>query len=46
MVLKSLSYFEDADKDSSPIIFDPLDWEEIKQNISNSTIEILNKYNC
>jgi hypothetical protein len=33
MVLKSLTYFDDADKEESPIIFENVSWEEIKKNI-------------
>jgi predicted nucleotidyltransferase component of viral defense system len=33
MVRKSLSYFEDADNETSPIIFENISWEEIKKSI-------------
>lgn len=33
MVLKSLSYFEDAEQDPSPYMLEPIDWEEIKRHI-------------
>ena len=33
MVLKSLAYFDDADLEETPILFDPVSWEEIKKNI-------------
>jgi predicted nucleotidyltransferase component of viral defense system len=34
LVLKSLSYFDDADKDIMPRMFDNTNWEEIKKYIS------------
>jgi predicted nucleotidyltransferase component of viral defense system len=37
MVRKSLTYFDDADKDDMPLMTDNIDWDEIK----NSIIEIL-----
>lgn len=33
MVLKSLSYFEDAEQDPSPYMLEPIDWEEVKRHI-------------
>lgn len=33
MVLKSLSYFEDAEQDPSPYMLEAIDWEEIKYHI-------------
>jgi len=33
MVLKSLTYFEDAENEEIPIMFEPIDWEKIKQVI-------------
>lgn len=33
MVLKSLSYFEDAESEEVPILFQKLDWNEIKVSI-------------
>ena len=35
-VLKSLSYFDDADEDEDPIMLDPVQWGEIKEHISKS----------
>ncbi len=34
LVLKSLVYFGDADKEEMPFMFDPVSWEEIKSTIS------------
>ncbi|MBI2257972.1 MAG: nucleotidyl transferase AbiEii/AbiGii toxin family protein [Flavobacteriia bacterium] len=33
MVLKSLTYFDDADKEESPIVFEKVSWETIKTEI-------------
>jgi hypothetical protein len=33
-LLKSLSYFEDAEKDPMPDMLEPLSWEEVKQFFS------------
>lgn len=33
MVLKSLTYFEDAENEEIPIMFEPIDWNKIKQTI-------------
>lgn len=33
MVLKSLTYFEDAETEEIPIMFEPIDWDKIKQAI-------------
>ncbi len=35
LVLKSLSYFDDADKDESPLMLKPINWEKIKSYIIN-----------
>jgi predicted nucleotidyltransferase component of viral defense system len=35
MVRKSLTYFDDADKELSPVIFDDLSWVKIKGDILN-----------
>jgi len=39
-VVKSLSYFEDADLEANPQTIDKIDWEEIKQTI----ITVVNEY--
>ena len=43
LVLKSLSYFDDADEDEDPIMLIPYDWSEIKNRIKNHLKEYLNK---
>lgn len=35
LVLKSLVYFEDANLEVIPFMFDPITWEEIKKNITS-----------
>ncbi len=40
MVLKSLSYFEDANKEEAPIMLVKNSWEEIKEKIINELDEI------
>jgi hypothetical protein len=42
LVLKSLVYFEDADVEEMPVMFDPINWEEIKRNIANHHAGLLN----
>jgi len=34
LVLKSLSYFDDAEDEEMPIMFIDLEWDEVKENIS------------
>jgi hypothetical protein len=34
LVLKSLVYFDDADVEEMPVMFDPINWEEIKSSIA------------
>lgn len=41
MVLKSLTYFEDAESEEIPILFQKLDWNDIKVSIQNA----LNDFN-
>lgn len=41
MVLKSLTYFEDAESEEIPILFQKLDWNEIKFSIQKA----INDYN-
>ncbi len=36
MVLKSLTYFDDAEKEEMPIMFENIDWNEIKKGILSS----------
>jgi hypothetical protein len=33
MVLKSLSYFEDADRDVSPVMIKDIEWAHVKNDI-------------
>jgi len=33
LVLKSLTYFEDADPDQSPVMLQPIEWDKIKEAI-------------
>ncbi len=40
MVLRSLTYFEDANDDEQPIMFYNVDWEEIKEKIRNEVKRI------
>lgn len=40
MVIKSLSYFEDADNEPGPVMIKPIGWEDIRKLILDS----LNKY--
>lgn len=35
MVRKSLAYFGDADKEDTPIIYDKIDWKEIKATLTS-----------
>lgn len=35
MVIKSLTYFEDAENDPNPYMFDPADWDTIKAEINS-----------
>ena len=43
LVLKSLSYFDDADLEVMPKMFDKISWEEIKSTIIIKLNEYLNK---
>lgn len=40
MVLKSLTYFADADSDPSPKMLKPMNWEQVKESI----LEVVDKY--
>jgi hypothetical protein len=40
LVLKSLTYFEDAEAEPMPFVFEPLDWSIIKQNLQKQVYEI------
>lgn len=39
MVLRSLTYFDDADAEPMPRLLTPVDWEELKENIQNAVRE-------
>ena len=43
LVLKSLVYFEDADDEIEPVLFEQLDWDKIKVHITKSVEEYLQK---
>ena len=36
LVLKSLTYFDDADSDEDPKLFHPLDWKDVKSAVNDS----------
>lgn len=33
MVVKSLLYFDDAEKDPEPLMFEPFNWEKLKHEL-------------
>jgi hypothetical protein len=37
LVLKSLTYFEDADQNEMPVMVKPIDWEQVKSFIMDAT---------
>jgi hypothetical protein len=41
LVIKSLTYFEDAERDQSPVMLHPINWETIKKAIVTSVEEFL-----
>jgi predicted nucleotidyltransferase component of viral defense system len=41
LVLKSLTYFDDADRDQTPVMLQPVNWQEIKKTIISSVREFL-----
>ncbi len=41
LVLKSLSYFEDADEDEDPVMLHPFNWNEIKEFIKKKLKDYL-----
>ena len=43
-ILKSLTYFEDADTDGEPIYIFPTKWEEVKSKIQKEVKDYLDKY--
>lgn len=40
LVLKSLAYFEDAEKEEMPIMTKPLNWEDVKNTILRETVKL------
>ena len=42
LVLKSIVYFDDADKEEMPFMFEEISWEEIKSIILNKHAEFVN----
>ncbi len=42
IALKSLTYYEDAETDPMPYMFENISWEDIKSAIRNAVIQILN----
>lgn len=40
MILKSLIYFEDAEDDPEPYMFEPIDWYRIKSELRNQVAEL------
>lgn len=43
MVLKSLTYFEDADEDDPPVMVQKIAWERIKNTIREEVINYLTR---
>lgn len=43
LVLKSLTYFDDAESDDNPKMFKKIDWEQVKSEITFAVKEYLNK---
>ncbi len=42
-VLKSLTYFEDAEADPMPVMINPINWEEVKEVIISTVSQYLNR---
>lgn len=42
LVLKSLTYFDDADLDQSPKMYDPIDWDKIKLSVKKEVRNYMN----
>jgi len=45
LVLKSLTYFEDAEKEELPKMIKQVKWENVKKTVENATINFLKKQN-
>jgi hypothetical protein len=43
LVLKSLSYFEDADQDEELMLLSPVKWEFVKSKIQTEVMKIMEK---
>jgi hypothetical protein len=43
LVLKSLSYFEDADQQEMPVMLIPAEWSDIKSEIKRQTLHYLSQ---
>ena len=43
MVLKSLTYFDDADIEPDPLMLVPIEWNSIKESIIHSVEEFFNQ---
>ena len=41
LVMKSLTYFEDADREQSPVMLQQLDWVEVKTKITSVVYQLL-----
>jgi hypothetical protein len=41
LVLRSLTYFDDADEDKEPELFEKADWTEIKKSITEEVKKII-----
>ena len=44
-ILKSLSYFYDADTNAEPVYINPINWTEVKKFIENVVDQYLKPYN-
>ena len=43
-ILKSLIYFQDADKDKNPKMLKPMNWEEVKEYFINNEKKLFDRY--
>lgn len=43
-ILKSLAYFEDAEKEKAPIMIEKIDWEEVKKFFEKEAVRLGKKY--
>ena len=42
--LKSLIYFDDAEEQETPLMFDEITWDQVKKNIVDAHLDYLNNY--